>query len=62
MSDRKYIIISRKDIDNKSESWISQANLIMIEDHYLTFFPTEGENSGKKHYIPFSNIHIVREL
>lgn len=68
MSNRKYVIESRRYIDaNGSETfdtWITSANVIEIKhaDQYLVFFPLEGEFAGKKHYIPFSNIHIVREL
>ena len=68
MSGRKYVIESRRYIDEngnqKFDSWITNANVIEVkhEEHYLVFFPLEGEFAGKKHYIPFSNIHIVREL
>lgn len=68
MSDRKYVIESRRYIgkngDQTFDAWITSANVIEIkhEDQYLVFFPLEGEFAGKKHYIPFSNIHIVREL
>ena len=68
MSNRKYVIESRRYIDaNGSETfdtWITSANVIEIKhaDQYLVFFPLEGEFAGKKHYIPFSNIQIVREL
>jgi hypothetical protein len=68
MVDRKYIIESRRYIgeDGKTtfESWITSSNVIEIKhaDQYLVFYPLEGEHAGKKHYIPFSNIHVVREL
>lgn len=68
MPDRKYIIETRRYIgeDGKTtyDSWTTSAKVIEIkhEEKYLVFFPLEGENAGKKHYIPFSNIHIVREL
>lgn len=68
MSNRKYIIESRRYTGENGEqtfdSWITSANVIEIkhEDQYLVFFPLEGEFAGKKHYIPFSNIHVVREL
>lgn len=68
MSGRKYVIESRRYIDEngnqKFDSWITNANVIEVkhEEQYLVFFPLEGEFAGKKHYIPFSNIHIVREL
>jgi hypothetical protein len=68
MADRKYIIESRRYIgeDGKttSDSWIASSNVIEIKhaDQYLVFYPLEGEHAGKKHNIPFSNIHVVREL
>lgn len=68
MSNRKYVIESMryKGEDGKTtfDKWITNASVIEIkhEDQYLVFFPLEGEFAGKKHYIPFSNIHIVREL
>ncbi len=68
MAERKYIIESRRYIgeDGKTtfDSWITSSNVIDIKpaDQYLVFYPLEGEHAGKKHYIPFSNIHIVREL
>lgn len=68
MPERKYVIESKRYIDEHGTStfdrWITSAKVIEIkhEEHYLVFFPLEGEHAGKKHYIPFSNIHIVREL
>lgn len=68
MPNRKYAIESRRYIDANGhetfDTWITSANVIEIKhaDQYLVFFPLEGEFAGKKHYIPFSNIHIVREL
>ncbi len=68
MTNRKYAIESRRYIgdDGKPtfDTWITGASVIEIkhEDQYLVFFPLEGEFAGKKHYIPFSNIHVVREL
>ncbi len=68
MPDRKYVIESRRYIgdDGKTtfDQWITSAKVIEIkhEEQYLVFFPLEGEHAGKKHYIPFSNIHIVREM
>lgn len=68
MSNRKYVIESKRYIDEDGnrtfDSWVTNANVIEIkhEEQYLVFFPLEGEFAGKKHYIPFSNIHIVREL
>lgn len=68
MPDRKYIIESRRYIgeDGKTifDEWVTNAKVVEIkhEEQYLVFFPLEGEHAGKKHYIPFSNIHIVREV
>jgi len=68
MPDRKYIIESRRYIgdDGKTrfDKWVTNAKVVEIkhEEQYLVFFPLEGEHAGKKHYIPFSNIHIVREV
>ncbi len=68
MTERKYIIESRRYMDGDGkmtfDKWVTSSNVIEIKhnEHYLVFFPLEGENAGKKHYIPFSNIHIVREL
>ena len=68
MSERKYIIETKRYIDDKGnttfDSWTTSAKVVEVkhEDQYLVFFPLEGDNAGKKHYIPFANIHIVREL
>ncbi len=68
MSDRKYVIESKRYVgeDGKIafDSWITSANAIKVRqaDQYLVFYPLEGEYVGKKHYIPFLNIHVVREL
>ena len=68
MTNRKYVIESKRYIGKEGKTtfdqWITSASIIEIkhEDQYLVFFPLEGEFAGKKHYIPFSNIHIVREL
>ncbi len=68
MTERKYIIESRRYVDGDGKTtfdqWITSSKIIEIKhsEHYLVFFPLEGEQAGKKHYIPFSNIHIVREL
>lgn len=68
MPKRKYEIESKRYIgkDEKMtfDSWITSSDVIEIvhEDQCLVFFPLEGEFAGKKHYIPFSNVHIVREL
>jgi len=68
MADRKYVIESRRYIGDNGkttfDSWITNAKVIDVkhDEQYLVFYPVEGENAGKKHYIPFSNIHIVREV
>jgi hypothetical protein len=68
MTERKYVIESKRYINNDGKTtfdrWITSSNIIEIKhsEQYLVFFPLEGELAGKKHYIPFSNIHIVREL
>lgn len=68
MPERKYVIESRRYMadDGKMafDSWVTSSNVIEVKhnEQYLVFFPLEGDNAGKKHYIPFSNIHIVREI
>ncbi len=67
MTERKYIIESRRyggdDGRTTFDQWVTSSNVIEVKhsEQYLVFFPMEGEHAGKKHYIPFSNIHIVRE-
>jgi len=68
MADRKYVIESRRYMGDDGKTtfdyWITNAKVIDVkhDEQYLVFYPIEGENAGKKHYIPFSNIHIVREV
>ena len=68
MSERQYVIETKRYIDGDGkmtfDSWTTSAKVVEIkhEDQYLVFFPLVGEHAGKKHYIPFSNIHIVREI
>lgn len=68
MPERKYIIESRRYMDENGnmtyDEWVTRSNVIEVKhnEHYLVFYPLEGDHTGKKHYIPFSNIHIVREL
>ena len=68
MSERQYIIESKRYVGDDGKmtfnSWTTSAKVVEIkhEDQYLVFFPLEGECAGKKHYIPFDNIHIVREV
>jgi hypothetical protein len=67
MTDREYVIESRRytDVNGKTvfDSWVTSAKIIEVkhEEEYMVFFPLEGDHAGKKHYIPFSNIHIVYE-
>ncbi len=67
MSEREYIIESKRYADEKGntvfDSWVTSAKIIEVkhEEQYLVFFPLEGDHAGKKHYIPFSNVHIVYE-
>lgn len=66
--ERKYVIESRRytgdDGRTAFDAWVTSSKVIEVKhnEQYLVFFPLEGEHAGKKHYIPFSNIHIVREL
>ena len=68
MSERQYIIETKRYIDDKGnttfDSWTTSAQVVEVkhEEQYLVFFPLEGDDAGKKHYIPFANIHIVREV
>lgn len=68
MPERKYVIETKRYSGENGklmfDQWVTSASVIEIkhEDQYLVFFPLEGEHAGKKHYIPFSNIHVVREL
>lgn len=65
---RKYVIETRRYIgeDGKTtfDKWITNANVIDVRynERYIVFYPLEGDRAGKKHYIPFSNVHVVREL
>ena len=67
MTDREYVIESKRYTDEKGntvfDSWVTSAKIIEVkhEEEYMVFFPLEGDHAGKKHYIPFSNIHIVYE-
>ena len=68
MTDRKYVIESKRYLNDNGktifDTWTTSANIIEVkhEEQYMVFFPLEGDHAGKKHYIPFSNIHIVYEL
>ena len=63
--DSKYVIESKRYVDdygNKTfDAWTSFVEDIKIEDGFVKFAPVDGEHAGLKHYITFSNIHIVRE-
>ena len=63
--DRKYVIESKRYVDDDGnrthDSWTSFVEDIKIEDGFVKFAPIDGEHAGLKHYITFSNIHIVRE-
>jgi len=67
MTDREYVIESKRYTDGNGKTvfdrWVTSAKIIEVkhEEQYIVFFPTEGDHAGKKHYIPFSNIHIVYE-
>lgn len=67
MTDREYVIESKRYVDDKGrtvfDSWVTSAKIIEVkhEEQYMVFFPLEGDHAGKKHYIPFSNIHVVYE-
>ena len=67
MTDREYVIESKRytDVNGKTvfDSWVTSAKIIEVkhEEEYMVFFPLEGDHAGKKHYIPFSNVHIVYE-
>jgi hypothetical protein len=66
--ERKYVIESRRYVDGDGKTtfdqWITSSNVMEINEkyQYVVFYPLEGEGAGKKHYIPFSNIHKIREL
>ncbi|MGP8319667.1 MAG: hypothetical protein ACT6FD_02595 [Methanosarcinaceae archaeon] len=68
MTDRKYLIKTKCRTNEageiKSETWVTTSNLLELEghNHYLVFYPTEGKDVGKKHYVPVSNIHVVKEI
>ena len=68
MSERKYIIETKRYIGDDGNTtfdiWTTSAKVVEVkhENQYLVFFPLEGDHAGKKHYIPFANVHIVREL
>ena len=66
--DMKSIIESRRytgdDGKTTFHKWVINGKEMKIEKtgQYIVFYPLEGEFAGKQHYIPFSNIHIIREI
>lgn len=68
MTGRKYLVETKRYTDENGktvfDSWVTEADLIEVkpQEQYILFFPIEGEHAGKKHYVPFSNIHVVREV
>lgn len=46
------------------DKWMINGKEMKIDKigQYIIFYPLEGEFSGKQHYIPLSNIHIIREI
>lgn len=61
---REYVIETRRYAMNgktKFDRWISNNENIKIEGNYIRFTPIKGKEKGKRLYLPFENIHIVRE-
>ncbi len=61
---REYVIETRRYLQNDKtqfEQWISNNEHIKIEENYLRFVPVKGKDKGKRIYLPFDNIHVVRE-
>lgn len=61
---REYVIETRRYTQNgkmQFDQWISNNENIKIEENYLRFVPTKGKDKGKRIYLPFDNIHVVRE-
>jgi len=62
---REYVIETRRYINDGTtqfDQWISNNESIKIEDNYIRFVPTKGKEKGKRIYLPFDNIHVVREV
>ncbi len=62
---REYVIEIRRYTQGgttKFDKWISNNESIKIEDNYIRFIPIKGKEKGKRIYIPFDNIHVVREV
>lgn len=61
---REYIIETKrylKDGKSQYDEWVSNNENIKIEHNYLRCVPTKGKDEGKRLYIPFDNIFVVRE-
>lgn len=61
---REYIIETKrylKDGKTEYEAWVSNNENIKIESTYIRCIPTKGKDEGKRLYIPFDNIFVVRE-
>ena len=61
---REYIIETKrylKDGTTQYDEWVSNNENIKIEHNYLRCVPTRGKDEGKRLYIPFDNIFVVRE-
>lgn len=61
---REYIIETKrylKDGKTQYEEWTSNNENIKIESNYIRCIPTKGKDEGKRLYIPFDNIFVVRE-
>lgn len=62
---RDYVIETRRFTMNGTtqfDHWISNNENIKIENNYIRFIPIKGKEKGKRIYIPFDNIHVVREV
>lgn len=62
---RDYVIETRRFVQDGTtqfEQWISNNESIKIEANYIRFIPTKGKEKGKRIYLPFDNIHAVREV
>ncbi len=62
---RDYVIETRRYTQGGTtqfEQWISNNESIKIEENYIRFIPIKGKEKGKRIYIPFDNIHVVREV
>lgn len=64
--DKKYIIESIRYIGSDGnttfDKWVINGKEMKITGQFIIFYPLDGEFAGKQHYIPFSNVHIIREI